>query len=319
MVSENRVAVSTLVTPILTGPTAAGKTAYALDQASRLGLEIINADSLIVYKGFDLGTAKPTSDELSRVPHHLVNIREPEEPYTAAEFVRDVKEVLSELEQRKKRALIVGGTPFYIKALTFGLWEAPPTNLQYRETLKDLPTPKLYETLLRLDPQHAKKIGKADRYRMVRALEILEFSETKPSKLEAEAQSRAPNPQFPLWVIDRPADDLESRIQNRTNQMIRQGLLEEAQKLRMTHPGTRALSSVGYAQALDYLDQKTPDGRKPRAGLAGLADEIALATRQLVKAQRTFFKGMSHAQWFLFEQDRPKLDQIVDQAFESTR
>lgn len=318
MVSENRVAVDTLLTPILTGPTASGKTAYALDLATRLGLEIINADSLIVYKGFDIGTAKPSSEELSRVPHHLVNIRAPEEPYTAAEFVRDVSEVLSQLARRKKRALIVGGTPFYIKALTFGLWEAPPTHPEFRESLQDLSTPELYENLLHLDPEYAKKIGAADRYRIVRALEILKFSQAKPSELEAQAQGRAPDPRFPLWVIDRSTEELENRIQNRTEQMLSQGLLEEARQLRMTHPETRPLSSVGYAQALDYLDQKPPEGRKPKPGLAGLADEISLATRQLVKAQRTFFKGMSHAQWFLFEQDRPKLDQIAKQAFEGT-
>ena len=301
-------------TPILTGPTAAGKTSYALELADRFELEIINADSLLVYRGFDIGTAKPSLSELSRVPHHLIDIREPEESYTAAEFVRDVERILQELHSQNRRALIVGGTPFYLKALTFGLWDAPPTNLEFRKSVEDASSSDLFEQLESLDPAHALKIGPADRYRIIRALEILQFSGKKPSELEAQAKTRAPDPRFPLWVLDRDPAELESRIHQRTQTMLEQGLIDEVRLLREEHPAARALSSVGYAQVVDYLENRPPSGRKLRPGIPGLSDEIELATRQLVKAQRTFFKGMTHAQWFLFEQDRPTLEQLAGKA-----
>lgn len=307
-----------VLTPILTGPTAGGKTAFALELASRFDLEIINADSLLVYRGFDIGTAKPTKEELARAPHHLMDIRDPEENYTAADFVRDVERLLREIHSRGKRALIVGGTPFYLKALTFGLWEAPATNAEFRKAVEQDPTPQLFEQLQSLDPDHATKIGPADRYRIIRALEILQFSGRKPSELEAEAKKRGADPRFPLWVMDRVPAELEARIHARTLAMLDQGLIDEARQLRDDHPTARALGSVGYAQVLDHLDGKTPPGRTPRPGLAGLTDEIELATRQLVKAQRTFLKGMAHAQWFLFEQDRPKLEALAQKTFAAT-
>jgi tRNA dimethylallyltransferase len=315
MVPENRVSAATRVTPILTGPTASGKTAFALDLASRFELEIINADSLIVYRGFDIGTAKPTREELNRVPHHLIDIRDPEENYTAADFVRDVERLTREIHSREKRALIVGGTPFYLKALTFGLWEAPATNPEFRKAVENDPTSQLFEQLQVLDPAHAAKIGPADRYRIIRSLEILQFSGRKPSELEAEAKQRGADPRFPLWVMDRAPEELEKRIHLRTRAMLEQGLIDEARHLRDAHPTARALGSVGYAQALDHLDGKMPPGRLLRPGQAGLTDEIELATRQLVKAQRTFLRGMAHAQWFIFELDRPKLEALALQTF----
>jgi len=299
--------VSTFVTPILTGPTASGKTAFALDLAERYELEILNADSLLVYRGFDIGTAKPTNEELARIPHHLINILDPEETYTAADFVRDVERLTREIHARGRRAIIVGGTPFYLKALTFGLWEAPSTNPEFRKAVENDPTPQLFEQLQVLDSAHAEKIGPADRYRIIRALEILQFSGKKPSVLEAEAKKRGADPRFPLWVMDRASAELESRIHLRTDEMLKQGLIDEARQLREDHPTARALGSVGYSQVLVHLDGKSPQGRTPRPGLAGLQDEIELGTRQLVKAQRTFLKGFSEAEGFILEQDRLKL------------
>lgn len=303
------------VIPVLTGPTASGKTALALELAERFELEILNADSLLVYRGFDIGTAKPTRDELARATHHLIDIRDPEESYTAADFVRDIERLSREIESRGRRALIVGGTPFYLKALSFGLWEAPATNPEFRKAVEDDETASLFDQLEKLDPEHAAKIGPADRYRIIRALEILQFSGRKPSELEAEARGRGPDPRFPLWVLDRAPHELENRIRLRTLAMLEQGLTDEARRLREAHPTARALGSVGYAQVIDHLDGKAPQGRRLRPGIDGLRDEIDLATRQLVKTQRTFLRGMAHAQWFLFDQDRPKLEALVQETF----
>ncbi len=313
MVSAHRL----IETPILTGPTASGKTAFALALAERHGLEILNADSLLVYRGFDIGTAKPTPEERGDIPHHLIDIRDPEQSFTAADFVREIEAALQKIHERGRRALIVGGTPFYLKALSFGLWEAPPTHEDYRRSIADEATDSLFEQLRELDPAHAVKIGSSDRYRLVRALEILRFSGRRPSELEAEARNRAPDPRFPIWVLDRPQQELENRIHQRTNAMLLAGLIEETRRLRDAHPTARALGSVGYAQVVDHLDERQPRGRKRRPGIDGLTDEIRLATRQLVKAQRTFFRGLKHAQWFLFDQDRPKLETLARQTFAS--
>jgi tRNA dimethylallyltransferase len=302
----------------MTGPTACGKTAFALELAARWNLEIINADSLLVYRDFNIGTAKPTPEERQGIPHHLIDIRSPEETYTAAEFVRDVERLLLDLTLRSRRAIIVGGTPFYLKALCFGLWDAPPTQPAFRETLEGVSTQSLYEKLLAQDSEHALKLGSQDRYRLIRALEILEFSGKKPSLLEQEAKQRSPDPRFPLWVMDRPAQELEQRISQRIDAMLASGLVDEVQALRERYSQARALKSVGYAQTLEYLDQTPPRGRVRRPGLDGLRDEIQLATRQLVKSQRTFFRGLPHAQWFLFEQERLKLEALAQPLFKES-
>ncbi len=295
------------VFPVLAGPTASGKTQLALETAERLGLEIINADSLLVYCGFDIGTAKPSLRERGSVPHHLIDIRDPLESFTAADFVREVHALHATLAPTGRRALIVGGTHFYLKALCRGLWDAPPTQPEFRSSLDGIETTELHSRLAQKDPAHAAKIGPSDRYRLIRALEILEFSGRRPSELEAEAEARDPDPRFPLLWIDRSTDELDERILQRTRQMLEQGLIEETRSLMQRVPGARALGSVGYRQVVDHLEQRPPAGRKLRPGLGGLEDEITLATRQLVKAQRTFLKGFSGAEGFILEQDRLKL------------
>ncbi|MGK5083369.1 tRNA (adenosine(37)-N6)-dimethylallyltransferase MiaA [Bdellovibrionota bacterium FG-1] len=283
---------------VLTGPTAAGKTALALEAArAQPGVfEIINADSLIVYRGLDIGTAKPSRAELAQIPHHLIDIREPHEPFTAGDFVRAVNATLADIQARGKRALIVGGTGFYLKALFYGLWEGAGTDLNLRGKLEVLSNSELFSKVAQVDPLSAQRIGLADRYRLVRALEVIELSGKTPSALEKERPIE-PDPRFELWIVDRPLAQLEARIRLRADQMIKQGLIEEVTRLR-THyeslglPLPRALSAVGYKEVCAYLDGITPAGRKIEHGIPGLVSEISLATRQLVKRQRTWFKNL---------------------------
>lgn len=280
-------------TVILTGPTASGKSGWALALAQRhRDVEIINADSLLVYRGLDIGTAKPTAEELAAVPHHLIDIRDPDQPYTAGDFVREVETALSLIHQRGRRALIVGGTAFYLRALLFGLWDSPPSDPTVRTALEALTNPELYARLESQDAAAARRIGINDRYRMLRFLEIIQLTGNLPSDLRA-AETREADPRFELVVIDRQDEALSARIAQRTAQMLAAGLLNEAQSLRSRWPRARALQSVGYKQSVDYLDGIKPAGRKIPEGLAGLAQEITLATRQLVKRQRTFFNGES--------------------------
>lgn len=298
---------SSLCIPILAGPTASGKTSFALEIARLFDLEIINADSLLVYRYFDIGTAKPSHQELESVPHHLINIRDPLESFTAADFVRAVHALSTDLQRRKKRALIVGGTHFYLKALCLGLWDAPETQPEFRKSLEPVELSELFERLRLQDPSYAEKIGASDRYRIIRALEILEFSSKRPSELEFEAAQKQPDPRFPLLWIDRSPEEIEARIQARTHQMLQDGLIEETRRLLENYPQARALTSVGYRQVVDFLRGISPPGRTLRPGTEGLSDEIQLATRQLVKSQRTFLRGFEFADRFLFEEDRLKL------------
>jgi len=296
---------------VLTGPTASGKTGVALEVAASLGnLEIINADSVCFYRHFDIGSAKPTEQERSSIPHHLIDVANPEETYHAARFLEDCTRTLGEIHSRGKRALIVGGSGFYLKALRFGLWDAPPTSPEFRKTLESLSSSDLHSRLLVEDPVQASRIAPQDRYRIIRALEILALSGKKPSELEASMPSE-PDPRFQLWVIDREAEDLEARIRSRIRGMINAGWLEETSQLRSRYPESKTLHSLGYQQVLDHLDGISPSGRKIKPGMEGLEDEIGLAHRQLAKQQRTWFKNLGFDRHFLLDRDRISLKEAL--------
>jgi tRNA dimethylallyltransferase len=295
---------------ILTGPTATGKTGLALELAEKHGsVEIINADSLLVYRGMDIGTAKPSQEELNRVPHHLIDIREPHEPFTAGDFHRGAMKAIDRIHARGKRALIVGGTGFYLKTLLYGLWPAPKSDPALRAKLENELNDELYQRLEKRDPQAALRIGKNDRYRLIRALEMIELSGKSPSEMQAQAP-KVPDPRFELWVLDRPMEELSKRIEKRTEAMLRQGLIEEVKTLCARYEGQempRALSSVGYQETRDFLAGNLPEGRRIAPGIPGLQSEISLSTRQLVKSQRTWFRGEKASKWFTLDQDLPPL------------
>lgn len=294
-------------TLILTGPTASGKTALAMELAQKhAALEIINADSLLVYRTLNIGTAKPTAQELQSVPHHLIDIRWPNEPFTAGDFVREAESALQDVHSRGKRALITGGTGFYLKALLYGLWDAPKTDAALRAELEGYSSQELYRELEQKDAESALRIGLNDRYRLIRAIELIRLSGKTPTELQS-LQPDTPNPRFELWVVDRGSDELTARIEARTRAMLQAGLIEEVRALREKYPHSRALSSVGYRQVCAFLDGIHPDGRKPEPGVAGLESEIGLATRQLVKQQRTWFRGQKNARWYTLDRDRDLL------------
>jgi tRNA dimethylallyltransferase len=307
--------VSTPRIGILTGPTATGKTGVAIEWALRhANIEIVNADSLLIYRGMDIGTAKPTLEERCGIVHHLIDVRGPAEPYTAGDFVRETGEAIAAIEAKGRRALIVGGTGFYLKALLYGLWDAPKSEPALRAELEKLETKALYEELERVDPESAHRISLGDRYRLVRAVEMIRLSGKTPSQLEAESPKQA-DPRFALWIIDREQAELEERIVGRTRAMLGAGLVEETRRLYEAHPGVRPLLAVGYEQTIAFLEGREPEGRKIRSGLSGLEDEIVLATRQLVKRQRTWFRGQTEGQWFKLDDDRTSLDRAFEETY----
>jgi len=298
---------------ILAGPTATGKTALSIELAQHYpNLEIISADSLLVYQELDIGTAKPSLEEQNKILHHLIDICSPSENFTASHFYRKTWECLKEIEKRNHTALIVGGTLFYIKTLLFGLWNAPPTHPQLRNELEVCSNLELFKKLQSKDPQLAFKITPFDRYRLIRALEILILSGQSPTALQ-EKLPQDPHPLFHLWVIDRSPAELLHRIQIRTENMIQAGLIQEYQTLQKKYPTSRALKAIGYAQVERYLTQTPIRGRKIKPGIEGLKEEITLATRQLVKTQRTWLKNLSlkvkNFKSFILDRDLENLKQ----------
>jgi tRNA dimethylallyltransferase len=292
---------------ILSGPTAAGKTAIAIELATRHSdIEIINADSLLIFNGMDIGTAKPAPQELAAIPHHLINILNPSQSFTAGDYVRLVTQTMNDIHERGKRAILVGGSGFYLKALIYGLWESPPADFKLRGELEKIASPDLYAELFKVDQESALRIGVNDRYRLVRAIELVRLTGKSPSILQTE-QNRTPRPDLKLLVIDRPNEELSIRIRQRSQAMLEAGFVEEVRSIRSKFGESRALTAVGYAQVCAHLDGLAPQGRPLREGILGLQDEIELATRQLVKRQRTWFKSEKSATSYELERDHEKL------------
>lgn len=306
---------------ILAGMTAAGKSALAMGLAQAHGeIEIINADSLNVYRGMNIGTAKPQASDLRAVPHHLIDVRDPGDDYNAGDFRRDALRAIEDIERRGRRALIVGGTGFYLEALIFGMWEDSGVvrDPEIRRQLEALTDEQLFERLRALDEPAATQISPGDRYRLIRSLELAAHSGLTPSQHRA-AHPKIPDPRFRLWVIDRSTEELTTRIQERTREMLKQGFVEEVEILSQRYPAARALQSVGYHQVANYLRGRAPEGRKPPEEIEGLISEIELATRQLVKKQRTWFRGqvtrVPGARWINLPQDLPQLQREFESCY----
>lgn len=287
MQKENRTSPDAV---LLLGPTASGKTAAALRIAQKLPVEIISIDSALVYRKMDIGTAKPTAEERALVPHHLIDILEPAESYSAANFVSDCTRLVREVRARGRLPLIVGGTMLYAKAVREGLSEIPSSSAEVRakstELLKSEGLAALYQRLMEVDPQTAARLKPQDTQRITRAWEVYEMS-AKP--LSEWIKSQKP-PElnlltFGLMPPDRSA--LHEAIAGRFEAMIKAGFLDEVRAL-MQIPGLSAESpsmrSVGYRQAWAHLEGKTSFAEFKEAGIA--------ATRQLAKRQLTWMRAM---------------------------
>lgn len=314
---------------ILSGPTASGKTGFAIEYCSQYNLkhpespfEIISCDSLTVYESFNIGSAKPTITEQKSVKHHLLSIQPIEQRFDAAQFVLKVEQILEELKARNAKAMIVGGTGFYLKAFLFGMWDAPPKNEHFRKNLETFTDAEISVQLLERFPHWPFKFSKNDRYRMIRVLELSQTPEGLKSFLEQEDDQPKTcirsNLHF-LW-IDREENELKDRIRQRTQIMLKQGLIEEVKTILELCPEAPGLESVGYREVVDYFKGIKPEGRKLREGLLGLEDEITLSTIQLVKKQRTFFRGqiqkhlLSQCRLFQLPAEEAILSQYLDEA-----
>lgn len=289
------------------GPTASGKTNLAIKAAQKLGGEIINADSIQVYKSLDIGSAKPTKVELSQAPHHLIGHLEEGSSYTAGEFRREVLDVI---EKRSKAGIkkfyVVGGSGFYIKALLNGLYEIPevPEELQaqiQKENIEDL-----YVELKRVDPVAAEKINANDSYRIARAIEVYRATGTPFSEFK-DKFTRDPFPhKFIKIGLRTEKENLKDRVKKRAEKMLEDGLIEEVKNLiEKGFEDWDALQSVGYKEALMFVKGELPKEQ--------LLEEIVKNTMGLIKRQMTWFKKDQDMNWFDVFDSQEKIIQFIEE------
>lgn len=277
----------------LAGPTASGKTAAALVLAQALDAEIISVDSAVVYRGMDIGTAKPTPAERALVPHHLVDIRDPAQAYSAADFVADALRLVAEIRGRGKRVLLVGGTMLYFKALFEGLSALPQADAEVRAALEAEAAaagwPALHAQLAAVDAASAARLAPNDAQRIQRALEVFRLTGLPLSQLQTRGAGEDAGWRPELFLSLEPQDRawLHARIAQRFDAMLAQGFLDEVRALRARgdlHPGLPSIRCVGYRQAWDALDGVHP--------LASVRERGIAATRQLAKRQLTWLRAM---------------------------
>lgn len=274
----------------LTGPTASGKTAVGVALAQRIGAEVVAMDSMTLYRGLDIGTAKPTVEERKDVPHHLLDVIDPWDAASVADYLRWAEEAVRDIEARGQRALFVGGTALYLKALLRGLFEGPAADLGLRETLEQEDSAALHDRLKACDPLIAARLYPADRRRVIRALEVFTLTGQPLSSFHAGHDQPAEG--VAVFALGRPTEALRERINRRVVAMFEAGLLDEVRRARSAPKPLNSVPSqgVGYREAIAHLD-----------GEITREDAIARTqarTRQFAKRQRTWFRGLAECQPF---------------------
>ncbi|WP_277961624.1 tRNA (adenosine(37)-N6)-dimethylallyltransferase MiaA [Pseudomonas sp. RIT-To-2] len=291
----------------LMGPTAAGKTDLAIELSKVLPIELISVDSALVYRGMDIGTAKPSKDILAAHPHRLIDIIDPSEAYSAAEFRADALQAMAEITSRGNIPLLVGGTMLYFKALLDGLADMPPADSAVREQLEAMAQAGglqvLHDELARVDPVSAARIHPNDPQRLIRALEVYRVSGSSMTEHRARQSAQSTDAgatgagQLPYTVASlaiAPTDRqvLHERIALRFRQMLEQGFVDEVRALRARsdlHAGLPSIRAVGYRQVWDHLDGKLSSVEMQEGGI--------IATRQLAKRQFTWLRSFGDLHW----------------------
>jgi tRNA dimethylallyltransferase len=274
----------------IVGPTAVGKTAMAIELASRLDGEIIGLDSRQIYKGLEIGTAQPTSVELKKVRHHLVGTRDLNNPISAGEYARIVWKAVSEINEREFQPIICGGAGLYFRAVREGIFDGSVSNLDIRKRLnkeyEELGSEYLLNKLRDIDPKYAEIVHPNNKKRLVRSLEIYETTGQPPTEHYSTQQQNNPESLKRLFAVylSMEMKALSTRIENRTEIMLETGIIQETERLlRKYDPeAVHAINSIGYRQVSDYLKGKISKSK--------MVSEINIKTRQYAKRQKAWFK-----------------------------
>ncbi|WP_289117010.1 tRNA (adenosine(37)-N6)-dimethylallyltransferase MiaA [uncultured Idiomarina sp.] len=293
------------------GPTAAGKTALSLALCDKLDCEIISVDSALIYRGMDIGTAKPTPEEQAKVPHHLIDICDPSETYSAADFQRDALRLIDDIQARGKVPLLVGGTMLYFKALLEGLSQLPESAASVRHKLtqemEESGLAALHDRLKTVDPVSAKRIHPNDPQRTMRALEVYEVSGKTLTELTKERFGQLNKPVYQFAIAPKERSVLHQRIEQRFDQMLSEPFEDEVSKLFERgdlHEDLPSIRSVGYRQMWQYLNGELSYEEMRERGI--------IATRQLAKRQLTWLNGWPGVTWL--ETDDPQMNDKVEAA-----
>ena len=299
---------------VLAGPTAVGKTGLTLELCGRFGAEVISADSVAVYRGLDIGSAKPSPQETALAPHHLIDVADPEEKFDAARFAELADRAVEDIQSRGKKVIVAGGTGLYLRALLFGLMPSPPADPRMRVELSlewEKKGPKaMHRILAGMDPKAAGKLHPNDRQRVLRAIEVCRLAAKPLSELQAEHGFSSARYEHLLVGLFRPRDELNTRIEQRCRKMWGQGLLDEVRGLTGRGLGgqTRSLGTLGYRHALAYLGGKMTEDE----ALGTMIKD----TRAYAKRQMTWFRGMKGLTWHQAG-DLPGLVQLANDLWNS--
>jgi len=277
----------------LMGPTASGKTDLAIELSKRFPTRLISVDSALIYKGMDIGTAKPDTETLKKYPHHLVNICNPEDTYSAHDFAEDAKAQIKIAFNNNKTPILVGGTSFYFNALEHGLSNLPISTVESREKFNQLLQEKgvieLHKDLAKIDKESANRIHQNDAQRITRALEVFDISGKTLSELQGNKQAGLTHP-IKKIILMPPRSELHTRIEQRFLSMIDNGFLDEVQHLKQNpnlHPDLPAIRCVGYRQAWQHLNGEI--------NKETMIEKSIIATRQLCKRQSTWLRNEKDA------------------------
>lgn len=284
----------------LTGPTAAGKTKVGLELAERLGAEIVSLDSMTLYIGMDIGTAKPTAEDRARVPHHLLDIVPPTEDFSLAEYLDAAHEKIAEIRARGKEVLFLGGTALYLKSLLRGLYQGPPPDWDFRraieEELKIVGTEELHKRLQMIDPLLAAKLHPNDKRRIIRALEVFRVTGEPLSHRQTHFEEGSRSGQCKVFVLSWPREELHRRIDARVDAMFAAGFVEEVRGLigRYGRLSRTASQAVGYREVMEHISCSGGiEGAGALVSLASCVELVKARTRQFARRQETWFRGLS--------------------------
>lgn len=274
---------------VILGPTASGKSRLAVQVAERVGGEILSVDALKVYRGMDVGTAKPTPEELKRAPHHGVDLVEPHDEFSVAEFLDYAEATLVAIRNRGHVPVLDATAPYYLKALVYGIDRGPGPQPEFRAQMEERPLDELFNELARQDPDSAERIGPGDRKRIVRALEIIEYGDKLPSEVEQWGEPRA-DFRWTFTGIRWPREMLYERVRERVMKMLDAGWLEEVKRIRKGDGfSATAGKAHGYRRLQEYLDGETTWEEAVEATVRDI--------KQFARKSMTFFKQFPKVQW----------------------
>jgi len=290
-------------TLVILGPTAAGKSAFAIKQAQKLQGEIISADSMQVYRGMDIGTAKLPFKERRGLPHYLIDVRDPDEEWTVSDFVEEARRLIPEIKSRGKTPIIVGGTGLYLWSLLKGFsFPISPADKALRAKLGAIPTPTLYARLSTVDPKAAEKIHENNKKRIVRALEVFELTGRPISQLQEPRRAStllgtlslskgSVAGSFQLIGLSPPREALYARIEQRVDDMIEKGLAEEVEGLlkKGYSKNLNSMQALGYKETIEYLEGRWTKEK--------MIEELKKRTRNFAKRQMTWFRRFENVDW----------------------